>query len=329
MNSGVNSIMEITDRVLNGRDITVKEATHLIALNDQSDIFFLLACAHRIRTVLLGDQVEFCAIVNAKSGRCSEDCAFCAQSSHYQTTAPTYPLMDETAFLEAAKKAVASGAYRFSIVTSGKGIQSKKELGTILKAVESISREGIRTCASLGLINEETATALRNAGLTRYHHNLETAASYYPAICSTHTFETRVATVEAAHKAGLEVCSGGILGLGESLEQQVEFAFQLKGLPVVSVPLNFLNPIPGTPLENRKPLASLEVLKAIALFRFIMPHRDIRTCGGREISLKGLQPLMYIAGCNGSMIGNYLTTEGRDPFQDLQDLQDLKLTIKR
>jgi biotin synthase len=328
MSNGVRSIMEITDRILNGRDVTPEEARQLIALDDQNEIFFLLACANRIRTVFLGDQVEFCAIVNAKSGRCSEDCAFCAQSSHYRTAAPVYPLMDEKAILEAAKKAAASGACRFSIVTSGKGVQSKKELGTILKAVESISKEGIRTCASLGLIDEETAIALRDAGVTRYHHNLETAASYYPAICSTHTFGSRVATVEAAYKAGLEVCSGGILGLGESLEQRVEFAFQLKRLPVASVPLNFLNPIPGTPLENRKPLAPLEALKAIALFRFIMPNRDIRTCGGREISLKGLQPLMYIAGCNGSMIGDYLTTEGREPSKDLQDVKDLKLTIK-
>jgi biotin synthase len=236
--------------------------------------------------------------------------------------------MSVEAILEAGKKAIDKGAFRFSIVTSGKGIQNRKELEVILRAIEALSREGIHTCASLGLLDQETAAALRSAGLMRYHHNLETAASHYASICSTHGFEARVATVETAHRVGLEVCGGGILGLGESRLQVLEFAFQLKNLPLVSVPLNFLNPIPGTPLENQETLTPLEILKTIAVFRFIMPQRDLRTCGGREIRLRGLQPLMFPAGCSGSMIGNYLTTEGRDPLQDLQDALDLRLTIK-
>lgn len=329
MIENVDGIMDVARRVIGGEEITPDEASRLIHLEDQADIHVLISWANRIRTVRLNNQVEMCAIVNAKSGLCSENCAFCAQSSHYNTSVSTYPLMSAEEIVSAGRKAVQAGAYRFSIVTSGKGVLNKGEMEMIMDAVKALAQEGIRTCASLGLMSEETAAAFKEAGLLRYHHNLETAASYYPDICTTHGFEERVNTVLAAYRSGLEVCSGGILGMGETREQRLELAFQLKELPVVSIPLNFLNPIPGTPLENQTPLHPLEILKTIAVFRFILPDREIRTCGGREANLRGLQPLMFTAGCSGTMIGNYLTTEGRDPAQDAQDIRDLGLRPKR
>jgi biotin synthase len=192
--------------------------------------------------------------------------------------------------------------------------------------VAALAESGrLRPCASLGLLTPEIANTLKKAGLVRYHHNIETAPSFYPAICSTHSIEARLETIRIAQAAGLEVCSGGILGLGESREQRVEMAFTLRRLGVDSVALNFLTPIPGTPLEGRQPLPPLEALKTIALFRFILPQADVRTCGGREKGLRTLQPLMYPAGSNGTMIGNYLTTEGRDPAVDIQEIIDLGL----
>jgi biotin synthase len=228
--------------------------------------------------------------------------------------------------LAAAENSLNSGAGRFSLVTSGRGLTSPQEIAVICQVITALAREGrISPCASLGLLTPETASTLKKAGLVRYHHNIETAPSFYPSICSTHSIEARLETIRIARAAGLEICSGGILGLGETWEQRIEMALALRELGVDSIPLNFLNPIPGTPLEGQPPLPPLEILKSIALFRFIVPRADIRTCGGRERGLRTLQPLMYLAGCNGTMIGSYLTTEGRSPEIDLQEILDLGL----
>ena len=319
---------ETTRRILAGEHLTPDDAVRLTNLREPTEIFHLMACANRVRGAFLGDRIEFCAIVNAKSGRCSEDCSFCAQSSHYNTSAPTYPLMDVDAMVEAAVKARAAGALRFSIVTSGKGVIRSRDFDTILEALSRIRQEGLLCCASLGLLDREAARALKQVGVCRYHHNLETSGSFFPNICTTHDYEQRVKVLDLCREEGIEVCSGGIIGLGESPAQRVELAVTLLEHEVDSFPVNILNAIAGTPLEHQASMPPLEILKTLSVFRLLMPHTEIRTCGGRETNLRGLQPLMFTAGCNGTMIGNYLTTQGRSPQHDVQDVLDLGLTFR-
>lgn len=321
-----NIIAFFGEKVLSGEALDQEEAGRLAEMNGPEQIFDLIFWANKIRWKYKGAIVDLCAIVNAKSGRCSEDCVFCAQSSHYPTEAPHYPLLTVEEMLDAAQKAFESRAGRFGIVTSGRSLSSPKELDKVCQVISTLQAQGrISPCASLGLLNQEMVKALKQAGLASYHHNIETAPSFYPSICTTHPFELRAKTIQTAKEAGLRICSGGIFGLGETREQRVEMAFTLRALEVDSVPMNFLNPIPRTPLEGRPFLSPLECLQTIALFRFILPEADIRTCGGREKGLRTLQPLMYPAGCNGTMIGNYLTTEGRNPEVDIQEIRDLGL----
>jgi len=319
---------ELSNEVLNGAAITRSDAQHILSFRTQEDIVTLIAHANVLRNHFKGIHVDLCAVVNAKSGRCSEDCIFCAQSVYYTTNIKTYPLLDSSEVIRIAKVAEDSGAHRLGIVTSGKGITSAKELEKICESIREISKNsGLVPCASLGVLSYEQSRCLRDAGLKRYHHNLETAESYFPQVCSTHSFNERVQTILMAKKEGFEVCSGGIFGLGETVEQRIELALTLRDLDVDSVPLNFLNPIAGTPAEKYTLLPPLEILKIISLFRFILPKKDIRVCGGRETGLRTLQPLMYLAGTNGTMIGNYLTTSGRDPQIDLKEIMDLGFTI--
>jgi len=283
--------------------------------------------ASRIREKCHGRGIRLCAIVNAKSGRCPEDCAFCAQSAHHQTQIEAYPLMGPDEILLKAQEAKAMGARRFAIVTSGKAL-SAKELDDAVQAIRLIKEEaGLIPCASLGMLTKEAALRLKEAGLNRFHHNLETAGSFFPRICTTHAYEEDLDTLRRAKEAGLQVCSGGIFGLGESPEQRLELAYTLKEMEVDSVALNFLDPIPGTPLESSQALAPLEHLRFMALFRFILPDKDIRICGGREYGLRDLHPLIFWAGASGIMIGNYLTTMGRDHQADLQMIQDLGMEV--
>jgi biotin synthase len=283
--------------------------------------------ASRIREQCHGRGIRLCAIVNAKSGRCPEDCAFCAQSAHHQTQIEAYPLMGPDEILLKAREAKAMGARRFAIVTSGKAL-SAKELDDAVQAIRLIKEEaGLIPCASLGMLTKEAALRLKEAGLNRFHHNLETACSFFPSICTTHAYEEDLDTLRRAKEAGLQVCSGGIFGLGESPEQRLELAYTLKEMEVDSVALNFLDPIAGTPLESSPALAPLEHLRFVALFRFILPDKDIRICGGREYGLRDLHPLVFWAGASGIMIGNYLTTMGRDHQADLQMIQDLGMEV--
>jgi biotin synthase len=288
---------------------------------------FLLSGVSRIRAYCHRDGIKLCAIVNAKSGRCPEDCAFCAQSAHHKTRIDSYPLMAPRQILSKAHEAAAMGARRFSIVTSGKSL-TEHELGEVIQAVELLKKEtNLTLCASTGMISRDAAHRLKEAGLSRYHHNLETAPSFFPLICTTHAFTEDLETLNNVKEAGLEVCSGGIFGLGESPEQRLELAFTLREIEVDSVALNFLNPIAGTPLEQTSRVPPLEILKFVALFRFILPDKDIRICGGREFGLRDLHPLIFWAGANGIMIGNYLTTRGRDHQADLQMIRDLGLEV--
>lgn len=319
-------LQKLTDKILSGGSATHRDAETISGLQGHEEVFTLLFHANALRNRFRGSVIQLCAIVNAKSGRCSEDCIFCAQSSYYRTSIKQYPLLDTDSILEAATTAQQNGASRFSIVTSGKSV-SPGELKKICDALCAISQQGsIVPCASLGILSRDQLAMLRAAGLKRYHHNLETAPSFFKAICSTHRFDERVQTVRNAQKTGLEICAGGIFGLGETGEQRAELAFTLRDLGVDSVPLNFLHPIPGTPAANLSPLAPLDILKTVALFRFILPRTEIRICGGREVGLRTLQPLMFLAGADGIMIGNYLTTSGRSPAIDMQEIIDLGLT---
>ncbi|MEW6220434.1 MAG: biotin synthase BioB [Thermodesulfobacteriota bacterium] len=271
-----------------------------------------------------GQAVALCSIVNAKSGACSEDCAFCVQSAHFHDCRPpVYPLKSHDELVAAARQARADGAQHFSIVTSGRGLP-KAEVLRVAAAVTAIRSEvGITPCASLGILDAGDLARLRDAGLVRYHHNLEAAPSFFPRICSTHTFAERVATIEAAQQVGLEVCSGGIFGLGEGEEERIELALFLAGLGVQSVPLNVLIPLPGTPLADQPPPAVLELLRAIALYRLIMPALPIRLAAGRETVLADFLGLALLAGADGMMIGGYLTQRGRPPALDLALVREM------
>jgi len=320
---------ELADGTISGKPINQETARELIHTRDD-EIFSLLAAACKIVRHFKGNKVKLCAIINAKSGRCSENCIFCAQSGHYKTEVKTYPLLFEEELIAAATSAEKDmSATCFSIVTAGKSIHSDSEISTIGAALKSISKEaGLNRCVSLGSLTSKQIAELKNSGLKRLHHNLETAESYFDKICTTHLYKDRLATIKLAKEAGLEVCSGGIFGLGETPEQRIELAFALRELNVQSVPINILNPVPGTPAaENYKPMTPFEVLKLVATYRFILPDKDIGVFGGRERALGSLQPLMFIAGANVTLIGDYLTTKGQPPEKDLQMIKDLELEV--
>jgi len=319
-----NYINGIVGRIIGGGSITPEEAVRLSGLAG-ADVFDLYRGASRIKEKFVGAKVHLCSIINAKSGRCAEDCAFCAQSAHHVTDAPVYPLVQEEALLESARAAESSGSACFGIITSGTTVNGA-ELEQILGALRRIRKEtGILPSCSLGIIDAETAGKLKEAGMDTYHHNLETAESFFPAICTTHPYRDDVDTVRAVKSVGLKVCSGGIFGLGESAAQRVEMAFTLKELDVDSVPINFLNPVQGTRLEGAANISAMECLKTIAIFRMILPGKRITVCGGREKNLGDLQSWIFFAGANGTMIGNYLTTQGRNIEVDQKMFEDLGL----
>lgn len=300
----------------------------LRVLNDGSLVLSdLLALTDSIRRGRSGNKVRLCSIVNARSGACGEDCSFCAQSVRYSTGVNRYPLLGADELAAAAASAFSRGAGEFSIVTSGAGVNRESELGVIedaLRRIGEFDNHGQR-CASLGRMDRESLLRLKNAGLDCFHHNLETSRAFFSRICTTHSREERVEMVRLAKSLGLRVCSGGIFGLGESGEDRVDFALELAGLGVDSVPVNFLHPIPGTPLEKEENLTPLICLRIIAMLRLVMPGRDIVVCGGRQRNLRDLQPLVFMAGANGVLIGDYLTTGGRDRADDLKMIEDLGL----
>lgn len=320
-------LREITNRILDNGTLSPDEALELAAFSG-TDLFDLFVAACRIKEFFVGNRIHLCSIINAKSGRCGEDCAFCAQSVHHETDAPVYPLISEDGITTAALRAEQSGSGCFGIVTSGTSVASGEELERICAALRSIRNQSrISPSCSLGIIGRETSLKLKEAGAITYHHNLETARSFFPNICTTHDYEEDVETVRNAKAAGLRVCCGGIFGMGESMAQRIELAFTLRDLEVDSVPINFLNPIPGTRLADADFLTPLECLHTIALYRLILPAKKITICGGREKNLRDLQSWMFLAGANGTMIGNYLTTSGRDEAQDRLMLKDLELEI--
>lgn len=295
----------------------------------ESDFFeYVLPITRTMRERQFGNTVSFCSIVNAKSGACVEVCNFCAQSAAFTkaTQAPIYPLMKSDEIVAHAKQAQAAGATEFSIVTSGRAVTKGREVDILVDAVRRINEETeVESCASLGLMAREDLLRLKEAGMVNYHHNIETAPSFFPNIVKTHTFEDEVTAIRTAKELGFRVCSGGILGMGESLDQRVEFIFTLKDLGVDSIPLNFLNARPGTPLEGLKDLTPLDCLKIIAVTRLAMPTIEIFVCGGREVNLGEWEKYMFDAGASGTMLGNYLTTPGNDPKADLSLIESLGL----
>lgn len=322
---GLISMETIEKRILEGGEITEEEAIRLINL-EGNEIFDLLHSANRIRAHFKGNKVNLCSIVNAKSGLCSENCSFCAQSSHFETGAPVYDMVAPEKIINAARKAKEMKSREFSIVTSGLSVDNEEDLSTLCDAIEKIKNEGgLERCASLGNMSKEAMERLKEAGLQSFHHNLETARSFFPNICTTHDYEDDVRTVRRAKELGFETCCGGILGLGETREQRVELALTLKELDVDSIPLNFLNPIEGTAMEGTPTVLPLEALKTIAVFRFLLPRKDIIVSGGREVTFRDLQPLIFMAGANGTLIGDYLTTKGSSPEKVLTMIRDLGL----
>lgn len=317
-------IFEIGEKILGGGTITFEEAQQLAGL-EGGDIPFLLALANKVREKYAGP-VDFCSILNARSGHCGEDCAFCAQSAFHCTQVEVYPLLGVDSMVRAAKEAEEKNVDRFSIVTSGRGAGEEEEFIKILEAIRRIDSETrLKVCGSLGIIGPMEAAALRDAGLKRYHHNLETSPSFFNEICTTHTFEERVKTVRVVQEAGLECCSGGIIGMGESIGQRIELAFVLKELNVDSIPINILNPIEGTKLAGQKPLLPMEILKTLAIFRLVLPDRGLRYAGGREVNLRDMQALGLLGGVNGLLTGGYLTTGGQGTDRDRQMVADLGL----
>ncbi|MEI6632516.1 MAG: biotin synthase BioB [Chlamydiota bacterium] len=287
----------------------------------------LLRGADALRRECGGNRVALCAITNARSGLCGEDCAFCAQSSRHAAGAPVYPMRGVAALLSAARNARAMGAVRFGVVTSGRAA-GRGDVARVCAAVRAIRRMGgIIPCASLGEIGEAGAGRLKRAGLSRYHHNLETSPRFFPSACTTHRWADRVRTVRAARRAGLQVCSGGLFGLGETWGDRVDLALALRELGVDSVPLNFLMPVRGTPLGKKRPLPAREALRIIAVFRFVLPLAEIRVAGGRELVLGKMQERIFAAGANAMMVGDYLTAKGRAPGDDLRMLRRLGLEV--
>jgi biotin synthase len=325
----IKKINQITDNILKTKNISFDDAEFLSKIStEDKDFFYFLTSAGRIRQEFRGNKVNLCAIINAKSGNCSEDCKFCAQSVHYNTDVEVYDLVESEKIVEQAKKSEKIKAERLGIVISGEKILKKQEKEKILNAVGKIQKNSkIGVCASLGMLSLEDLKELKQAGLERFHHNIETSKSFFKNICTTHTYEDRVQTVLNAKKAGLGVCSGGIFGLGEDFSHRLEMAFELKELDVDSIPLNFLCPVKGTALENNKPLEPREVLKIIALFRFINPEKEIKICAGREYALRSLESFIFLAGADGMMIGDYLTIKGRNPEDDYVMLKDIGMEI--
>lgn len=308
-----------------GRPLSAREALELAALPAVHTLDLLTVAGLAAGVNVPRTRSFTCGIINAKSGKCPENCAFCAQSAHYRTGAPEYPLVDAETLLRRAEELAAAGAARFGIVTSGTTL-NEREVDAVCAAVQRITAEvGIRVCGSLGQLNAEQAKRLVQAGLRRYHHNLETAASFFPKICSTHAYEEDMTSLAVARDAGLELCCGGIFGLGECWEQRVEFSRTLAELDVNAIPVNFLTPIPGTPLGSVPRLRPGEALRIIAILRLMHPERDIIVCGGRAAVLGAWQSWMFAAGANAMMTGRYLTTAGNAFAEDHALLRELGL----
>ena len=317
------NLKELTDQVISGKKISKEEALFLY----RQPLLELCGSADKIRKYFCSDQFDICTIINARSGSCSENCKFCAQSAHNHTCAATYPLLSKEEILAQAKINHEQGVLRYSIVTSGKRL-SDAEVDLMCEVVREIKEKiGISVCVSFGLLNEQQFRKLKEAGVTRVHNNLETSRRNFPNICTTHKFDDKIQAIRAAQDAGLAVCSGGIMGLGETAEDRIDMALTLRELGVLSIPVNMLNPIPGTPFENNERLTPEDMQRIVAVYRFILPRASIRLAGGR-----GLMPdkgkSCFTSGANAAISGDMLTTAGITTKTDMALLKELGYEVK-
>ncbi|MBF0227786.1 MAG: biotin synthase BioB [Desulfobacterales bacterium] len=318
-------IISLAESVIGGESLDINDYKFILSIPEH-DCFSLFAGANLIRNHYFGNKIHLCSIVNAKSGKCSEDCKFCSQSVFSKSDSSHYPLISKEELIKIALDASKNPINRFSVVTSGKGL-SKKEIMFLSEAFSEMPKDKIKYCASLGILSKDELSILKKAGITRYHHNLETSKNHFNNICTTHTFEERINTINFAKEIGLSVCSGGIFGIGETDQDILYLALELKKLDVDAVPINFFIPIKGTSLENLNNLTPLKCLKIIALFRYVLPDKNILICGGREANLKIMHPLIFYAGASGIMTGNYLTKPGRSFNDDFELLKQLGFNI--
>lgn len=314
-------LIELKNKVLNGGDISFEEAKKVV---NHENLDELRGAANEIREKFCGNVVDTCSIINARSGFCSENCKWCSQSRHFKTGIEEYEFVDEDELMKLAVYNDQRGVKRFSLVTSGRKV-SKKDIEHFCDNYKKLSSEtGLYLCASMGLIGEEELRMLKSAGVKRYHCNMETSSSYFGKLCSTHTPDDKKKTIIAARRQGMEICSGGIIGMGETMDQRLEFAFELKELDVDSVPVNILQPIKGTPLENTTLISEDEIMRTVAVFRFILPKVVLRYAGGRARLSKEVQAKILLGGMNGAMIGDLLTTIGNRIDEDYELFESIK-----
>jgi biotin synthase len=314
-----NLLAQTYDRLHGGKSLSRADALQLSRIPDHGTLF---ALADTIRRDFMGNRFHLCSIINARSGNCSEDCRFCAQSRRHPTEVATYEMIANDQALEQARDSDRHGVHRLSLVTSGRRL-TNAQLEEIQSLYEAIGEKtSLKFCASMGLLDKQQLARLAGMGVSRYHCNLEACSTYFPSVCTTHSYQQKVQTLRHADKAGLSLCSGGIIGMGESMQDRIDLALELRELGVKSIPINILTPITGTPLADRSPLPLQEVLTTVALFRLINPGAVIRMAGGRQ-QLGRDQYRCFAAGANGAIVGNYLTTVGSSVEDDLRAFTDL------
>lgn len=317
------SIKELKEKIIKGYNITKEEALNLVDLELEN----LCEVANDIRKYFCDDIFDMCSIINAKSGKCSENCKFCAQSAHYDTYCEEYEILPKETILEKGKKDFDRGVLRYSIVTSGKKLRDN-EVKKVEEALELLNKEtDVYICASLGLLNEYEFKKMRDAGLKRVHNNLESSRNFFPEVCTTHSYDDKINAIKAAQKAGMFVCSGGIMGMGETWEDRIDMALQLRELNILSIPVNMLNPISSTPFENITPLTENDMRRIVAIYRFINPKAFIRLAGGRGL-LKDKGRSCFLSGANAAITGDMLTTAGISIETDKAMIRELGYKIE-
>ena len=312
----------LAEKAINGETLSQEECLEVLASHDD-DLLVLMDAAFRVRRKYRGRKVHIQLLTNAKSGRCQEDCHYCSQSAISKAEIEKYPMISEEKLFEEAKRAKEMNAKRYCMALSGRR-PSEKEIEALCNAVRKIKQEvGILTCCSLGLLTKEQVLKLKEAGLDRVNHNLNTSSNYHKNICTTHTYEDRVETIRLCQSHGLEICSGGIIGQGESHDDIIAMIRELSALDVESVPLNFLIPVKGTPFEDRgKDLTPIQCFKVLALARFLLPYKEIRVAGGREYHFRHLQPLIFYA-ADSIFVAGYLTSDGQSRDEALEMIEDM------
>ena len=326
----LDRLSSLTNLALSGEGISADDAIWLFSLpHEYSEK--IMEGASLIRETFRGNAIDPCTVMNAKSGACGEDCHFCSQSSHHSTISPEFEMVSKEKILQTATLAVANGARRFCVATSGRGLSDPIEVEAICQSIETVRKDvKVWSCATLGILSEDVLEKLKDSGLNRLHHNLETSKEYFGNIVTTHQWEDRVETIKKAQAKGISVCSGGIFGLGESEKDRVSMLQTLRELNVDSIPLNFLVPIPGTPLYDEEAgIGPEEALRSIAVARYMLPTKEIRITGGRVQALGGRHPEIFRHGADGVMIGNYLTRMGRPPLDDIQMIKDMGHTLSK